>query len=49
VALETVVMVSVEDDDAGFGLKLPVMPLRRPLTLMVTGLLKPFVPFTVTA
>ena len=43
--------VTVSVDEAplvGFGEKLPVAPLGKPLTDIVTGELKPFVLFTVT-
>src|SRR5690349_10787342 len=44
---DVVVTVKVEVDDVGFGEKLPLAPLGRPLTLSVTGP-APFVGETVT-
>ena len=39
--LAVVVTVSVEEAVAGFGAKLPVAPVGKPLTLSVTGPVKP--------
>lgn len=47
-APEVTFTVSVEVAVAGFGLKVPVAPLGRPVTLRATGALKPFVGFTCT-
>ncbi len=46
--LGLVVTESVEDAVAGFGLKLPVAPLGRPLVLRVTWSVKPPVGLIVT-
>ena len=45
--VDVVAIVSVEPDEVGFGEKLPLAPLGRPLTLSVTGP-APFVGDTVT-
>ena len=41
--LALVVMVSMDDPVAGFGLNVPVAPEGSPLTLKSTGLLKPYI------
>src|SRR5947208_1428753 len=46
--LAPVVTERVEDAVAGFGLKLPVAPRGKPLTLSVTGPVKPPVGLVVT-
>jgi hypothetical protein len=46
--LAVVVTVSVEDPLAGFGVKVPVVPVGNPLTLKVTAPVKPPVGLMVT-